>query len=38
MKGRGTVEGPVDVLLDLHRRCRDDELIRLERPGLVDAA
>jgi hypothetical protein len=36
MKGRGSVEGPVDVLLGLYRRCRDEELIRLGNPELID--
>jgi hypothetical protein len=36
-KGRGAVEGPVDALLDLHRRCRDEELLHVGDPHLLDA-
>lgn len=35
MKGRGTVEGQVDALLHLYRRCRDEELIHLAHPALI---
>jgi len=34
LNGRGSIEGPVDELLSLHRRCRDEELLHLGAPEL----
>ena len=36
-KGRGAVEGPVDALLAVYRRCRDEEQIHVAHPTLIDA-
>ena len=37
MRGRGAIEGSPREVLDLFRRCRDEELIELGRPELFEA-
>jgi hypothetical protein len=37
LKGDGGVEGELLAVLDVYRRCRDEELIRVERAELIGA-
>ncbi len=37
LEGKGAIEGSVPAVVDLYRRCRDEELIRVEPAHLVPA-
>lgn len=37
LKGEGAVEGELLAVLDVYRRCREEELIRVERAELIGA-